>query len=76
MSLKRGFKAEANRISLSLRKTLGLAPHAPMDLKALAAHLKVRVVALTSFTEQCPDCVRREPSADRPLSCVRSRSPA
>jgi Zn-dependent peptidase ImmA (M78 family) len=59
MSLKRGFKAEANRISLALRKTLGLAPHAPMDVKALATHLKVRVVTLTSFEEEYPDVVRQ-----------------
>lgn len=59
MSLKRGFKAEANRISLALRKTLGLAPHAPMDLKALAAHLDVRVVTLTSFEKEYPGAVRQ-----------------
>jgi hypothetical protein len=47
MSLKRGFKAEASRISLRLRTSLGLAPHAPIDLNALAHHLNVLIVELT-----------------------------
>lgn len=58
MSLKRGFKAEANRISLRLRANLRLAPHAPIDLMALAEHLGLTIVELTAFASEYPDAVR------------------
>jgi Zn-dependent peptidase ImmA (M78 family) len=43
---QRGFKAEAERISLELRAELGLGPHARFDPHALAEHLGVPVRTL------------------------------
>jgi IrrE N-terminal-like domain len=67
MSLRRGFKAEANRISLRLRRDLGLAPHAPIDLVAVAKPLGAHVVALSTFAKELPNEVhhltRAEPGA-------------
>jgi hypothetical protein len=51
MSLRRGFKAEANRISLRLRCDLGLASHAPIDLTTTAAKFGAIVVRLSDLTE-------------------------
>jgi Zn-dependent peptidase ImmA (M78 family) len=66
MSLRRGFKAEVNRISLRLRTSLGLAAHAPINLAALANELAIRLVPLSSFKDECPEAVhyltRKEPS--------------
>lgn len=59
MSLRRGFKAEANRTSLRLRASLGLAPHAPIDLDIAAEHLDVRIVGLISLADECEDQVRQ-----------------
>ena len=65
MSLRRGFKAEANRISLCLRRGLGLTAEAPINLEALAHYLKVAyqieviIVALSSFRDKYPDAVRQ-----------------
>ncbi len=67
MSLRWGFKAEANRISLRLRRDLGLAPHAPIELFALAEKLGAHVVPLSVFADECPDAVHHfthvEPTA-------------
>lgn len=41
---ERGFKAWAERASLSLRKDLGQAPSAPFDAHALAKHLDIQVL--------------------------------
>lgn len=59
MSLRRGFKAQANRISVQLRRSLGVLPHAPIDLNPVAHHLGVSIVELTSFAAECPDAVRQ-----------------
>ena len=65
MSLKHGFKAKANRISLRLRRSLGLTPEAPINLEALARHLKVVcqieviIVPLSRFRDEYPDAVRQ-----------------
>jgi len=40
---ERGYKAWCERYSVEKRKALGLAPNAPLDTRALAAHLGVRV---------------------------------
>jgi hypothetical protein len=64
MSLKRGFKAEANRISLRLRARLGLSPHAPIDLNALARDLHVPIVALSAFAADFPEPVRHLTSVE------------
>lgn len=45
MTLRRGFKADAERKAIQLRTELGLAQTAPIDLHDLAAHLDVKVVS-------------------------------
>jgi len=65
MSLRRGFKAEANRISLSLRRDLGLAPHDPIDLFKLAERFKARIVSLSEFVDECPEEVRQLTRIDK-----------
>lgn len=59
MSLARGFKANANRISLRLRKSLDLRPEDPVDLLIVAARLKITVVPLTEFAAEYPSAVRQ-----------------
>ncbi|MGP4028825.1 ImmA/IrrE family metallo-endopeptidase [Actinomadura sp. 3N407] len=44
MTLPRGFKANAEREAVRLRRELGLAPHASLDILDLASHLGVKVV--------------------------------
>ena len=44
--LRRGFKTEAERISLELRSELGLTAHDRLDCLFLAAHLEVPVIKL------------------------------
>lgn len=44
MTLRRGFKAEAEREAARVRNELGLASHDRLDPRDLAKHLKVTVV--------------------------------
>jgi Zn-dependent peptidase ImmA (M78 family) len=44
--LRRGFKADAERIAESVRAELGLEPSQPLDCLALAHHLGIEVIAL------------------------------
>lgn len=44
MTLRRGFKAEAERTALRLRSEIGVTQTAPIDLDALAGHLEMKVV--------------------------------
>jgi Zn-dependent peptidase ImmA (M78 family) len=48
-SLRRGFKAEAERVALSLRAELGLAISAPLDSVELATHLGIPVISLQAL---------------------------
>jgi IrrE N-terminal-like domain len=57
MSLRRGFKAESNRISLWLRQELDLAPTAPIDLHAVAKRIGLVIVPLSEFRTECPSAV-------------------
>lgn len=50
----RGFKAEANRISLSIRRELGLEPHSPLCPRSLAEHLLIPVVQLRDLSQKHP----------------------
>lgn len=59
MSLRRGFKANANRISLRLRHSLQLWPEAPIDLTQIAARLHIRIVRLTEFADEYPAQVKQ-----------------
>ncbi len=45
MSLPRGFKANAERESLRLRRELGLAPTQALDVTRLASHLGVEIIS-------------------------------
>jgi Zn-dependent peptidase ImmA (M78 family) len=44
LTLRRGFRAQAERHATDIRRELGLAPADPVDLAAIAKHLGVRVV--------------------------------
>ncbi len=59
MSLRRGFKASANRISVRLRRGQGLPAHAPIDLAVVAARLQIEIVPLSSFEAAFPKAVRQ-----------------
>jgi hypothetical protein len=65
MSLRRGFKAEANRLSLRMRRHLGLAPHAPINLHMLAARLGSRVAKLSEFADEHGEAVCQLTRRDR-----------
>lgn len=49
MTLRRGFKAEAERAATRLRLDLGLQPHDGLDPRVLAEHLEVEVVDADSL---------------------------
>jgi IrrE N-terminal-like domain len=55
MSLRRGFKADANRLSLRLRRSLGLTPESPIDLNLIARRLDLVIAPLSSFADVHPD---------------------
>jgi hypothetical protein len=57
MSLRRGFKTDANRLSLRLRRSLGLTPESPIDLDLIARRLDLAVAPLSSFVDEYPDAV-------------------
>jgi Zn-dependent peptidase ImmA (M78 family) len=59
MSLRRGFKTEANRMSVSLRLSLGLTPEAPIDVDAAARKLGLIVVPLSRFRQTNASAVRQ-----------------
>lgn len=52
MTLPRGFRAEAERKAVSLRKELGLQPNDPVDIIVLAEKLKVRVLSAEKLVEK------------------------
>jgi len=49
--VRRGFKAEAERLAERTRAQLGLRPHDPLDIRALAGHLNVEVVAADKLVD-------------------------
>jgi Zn-dependent peptidase ImmA (M78 family) len=51
MTLPRGFKASAERRASDLRSQLGLAPHDPLDMNAVAAHLNLKVVCASTLVD-------------------------
>lgn len=55
MTLRRGFKTEANQIAIEVRKELGLPPHAPLCPWSLAEHLAVPVLALGDLSSARPE---------------------
>jgi hypothetical protein len=59
MSLRRGFKANANRISVRLRRGQGARPEAPIDLNVLVTKLSIGVIPLSEFKAQFPQAVQQ-----------------
>lgn len=51
MTVRRGFKAEAERQAAQARNRLGLAPHDPLNPRDLAAHLCVSVVDASALVD-------------------------
>ena len=52
--MRRGFKAEAERLAAQVRTEMGLGPYKPMDIKALACHVGAQLRTadeLTSLTK-------------------------
>jgi Zn-dependent peptidase ImmA (M78 family) len=48
--MRRGFKAEAERLAAQVRTELGLGPYKPMDIKALARHVGAQLRAADELT--------------------------
>jgi Zn-dependent peptidase ImmA (M78 family) len=57
MALRRGFKSEANATARGIRTEMGLSPMAPLDPRALAEHLAIPVLTLSSMGEDAPYAV-------------------
>ena len=57
-SLRRGFKAEANRLARKVRQDLGLKPVDPLDPRALAQDLAIPLVPLSALKSEAPAVVR------------------
>lgn len=51
MTLKRGFKADAERLAVQLRADLGLAPADPLNIGQLAKHLGVAIVSADKLVD-------------------------
>ena len=64
MTLPYGFKAKANRIAVGLRRQLGLAEPAPIDIHALAAHLGIAIVPLSAFRQWSSEQVEQLTTRD------------
>lgn len=67
MTLRRGFKKEANEIALEVRRDLSLRAHDPLDVLAVARSLEIPVVSLKSLAATVPGDVHHfhvvEPNA-------------
>jgi Zn-dependent peptidase ImmA (M78 family) len=59
VSLRRGFKKEANKIALEIRAELGLGPRAPLDPWKLAQLLLIPVIPLSSLARDAPEAFVR-----------------
>lgn len=58
MALFRGFKSYANGIVREIRSEMGLSAMAPLDSLALAEHLDIQVIPLSSMSDSAPNAVR------------------
>jgi Zn-dependent peptidase ImmA (M78 family) len=58
VQLRRGFKAEAETIAREVRADLGLAEHAPLDVRRLAEHLAIPLLPLNACRQEEPAAVR------------------
>jgi Zn-dependent peptidase ImmA (M78 family) len=59
VSLRRGFKKDANEIALEVRVELGLEPRAPLDPRKLGDHLLISLIPLSSLAHDAPEAFRR-----------------
>jgi Zn-dependent peptidase ImmA (M78 family) len=57
MTFRRGFKSEANAIAKEVRAEMGLSLVDPLNPWALAAHLDIPVITLSSMAESAPHAV-------------------
>lgn len=57
MTLPYGFKAQANRIAVGLRRLLGLMPDSPIDVWMLLDRLRIDVIPLAYFYDIRPEQV-------------------
>lgn len=53
MTLRRGFKAEANRIALRVRERLGLSPIDRFDPVAACEHFEIALIAMSDLECDC-----------------------
>src|SRR5437773_12406271 len=65
MVLRRGFKTEANHIAREVRAELGLRFIDPLDPWALARHLEIPLVPLSSYAGLAADAVNHFHRVDR-----------
>src|SRR5438034_5383052 len=65
MALRRGFKTEANHTAREVRAELGLRLIDPLDAWALARHLEIPVVPLSSYAGLAADAVNHFHRVDR-----------
>lgn len=67
MNLPHGFKAQANRIAIGLRRQMHIAAVAPVDLDCLADRLGLSIVPISKFSDWSPasvtQLVARDPGA-------------
>ena len=54
MDFRRGFKTEANKLVLEVRRELGLSQFSSLDPRILAAHLSIEIISLSSFVADFP----------------------
>jgi hypothetical protein len=59
MQFDRGFKAWAERSSLSIRKELGLAPHEPLSSEKVAAYLDIELLTPAQIPELPAECTHQ-----------------
>jgi hypothetical protein len=52
--VRRGFKAEADRLAERTRTQMGLRPHDQTDIRQLAKHLNVEVIPADRLVERAP----------------------
>lgn len=63
MSFRRGFKAEANRISLRVREKMGLRPIDPIDPVEVCAHFDIVLIPLSKVEWDCSAFLGRAKSS-------------
>lgn len=58
MSLRRGFKSEANQIARQIRAELGLKFSDPLNPFELATYLEIKVIPISNFGEEAPEAIK------------------